>query len=43
MPESLDLDDCLLPEAGDIDGLPDDLGTDYGAPEQSPDVGVDLP
>jgi len=38
MPESLDLDDGLLPEAGDIDGLPDDMGTDYGEPEQPPEV-----
>ncbi len=31
------LDDTLLPSVEDTDSLPDDLGTDYGLPESTPE------
>jgi hypothetical protein len=37
-PNAQDLEDILLPSPEELTSLPDDMGTDYGGPDEEPPV-----
>ena len=40
--DSKDLESGLLPEIGELDSLPDDMGTDYAEPDLEPSLESDI-